>query len=83
MVEKAKQIWDGAKFKDTPQVGQLKYLLDSLRDIHELEATGVGLCPLPQLQQGPQAAGIDAVNLRQIKHEHRALGLADHRLGQG
>jgi hypothetical protein len=64
MVEKAKQISDGANFKDTPQVGQLKYLLDSLWDIHELEADGVSLGPLPQLQQDPQAAGIDAVNLR-------------------
>ena len=38
---------DGAEFKDTIQLGQLKYLLDLVHDIYQLQPNCIGISPLP------------------------------------
>jgi hypothetical protein len=67
-VQQTKKVPHGAEFKDILQMGQLKDLLDLLCDIHQLKHACAGTSPLPHVQQHPQAACIDAVNRRQVKH---------------
>src|SRR5882724_181537 len=81
-MQQAEKISHGAEFKDRLQMGQLKDLLDLLRHIHQLEYDSAGTSPRPHVQQHSQATRIDAVNLRQVKHQHPGVGLTEYRVAQ-
>jgi hypothetical protein len=81
-VQQAKKPPHGAEFKDRLQVSQFKDFLDPFRRIHQLKRDCAGTSQLPQAQQYSQAARIDALNPRQINHQHPAVPLTEYRVAQ-
>ena len=81
-MQQAKKLPHGAEFKDTLQVGQFKDLLDPFRRIHQLKRNGAGTSRLAQAQQYSQAARIDALNPRQINHQHPGMFLTEYGVTQ-